>query len=223
MATSSSEPSTRYREDELLPLSGLRHLAVCERQFALVHIEQSWADNFFTAEGALLHRSVDQPRFETRRGRRLVHALPLHSRCLGVSGRADLVEFPTEQGGDPPVPVEFKRGHPKDDDVDEVQVCAQAMCLEEMLGVVVPQGLIFYHQVRHRSPVPLSAALRSRVEALALQMHNLFRLGRTPVVNRMPKCSTCSLFDLCQPEWTSPKRKIWDNWRHMARNLLISE
>lgn len=113
MDTSSSDvpsPSNWYSEDALLPISGLRHVAVCERQFALVHIEQSWADNFYTADGSVLHRNVDTPHYETRRGRRLVHALPLVCRRLGLNGRADLVEFPVAPDGDPPVPVEFKRG-----------------------------------------------------------------------------------------------------------------
>jgi len=196
MATSSCDRS--YAEDEFLALSGLRHMAVCERQFALVHIEQSWADNQFTAEGSVLHEAVDTPHYETRRGRRLVHALPLVSRKLGITGKADLVEFPVEGNREPPVPVEFKRGHPKPDDVDEIQVCAQAMCLEEMLGVSVGSGFLYYHQERHRHSVVLTRELRDRVEGLAHRMHELYRAGITPVMGRMPKCRVCSLEQLWQ-------------------------
>jgi CRISPR-associated exonuclease Cas4 len=211
MATISSNPL--YGEDELLPLSGLRHMAVCERQFALVHIEQSWADNLYTAEGSLLHKNVDTPHYETRRGRRLVHALPLTSRRLGLAGKADLVEFPTGPGGEPPIPIEYKRGHPKPDDVDEVQVCAQALCLEEMLGCSISRAFLYYHQVRHRCEVPLSDKLRIRVETLASRMHELFLSGKTPKMDRMPKCRSCSLDELCKPQWTGAGSRAWERWK----------
>lgn len=210
MAISSSE--TLYAEADLLPLSGLRHIAVCERQFALVHIEQSWADNYFTAEGAILHANVDRPHYETRRGRRLVYALPLVSRRLGITGKADLVEFPAGDNAEPPVPIEFKRGHPKPNDVDEVQVCAQALCLEEMLNVSVPFGFLYYHQERHRHEVRLDVELRAHVQSLAVRMHALFGSRQTPVVDRMPKCRVCSLEALCQPHWSERGGIAWTRW-----------
>ncbi len=215
MATSSSDDW--FPEDALLPLSGLRHMAVCERQFALVHIEQSWADNFYTADGSILHRNVDKPHYETRRGRRLVHALPLVCRRLGIAGKADLIEFPVEGEEEPPVPVEFKRGKPKPDDVDEVQVCAQALCLEEMLGVSISHGYLYYHQERHRHEVLFTEAGRRRVELLAARMHELFRSGRTPVVDRMPKCKVCSLEELCRPQWSGRKSTAWERWQKLAK------
>lgn len=217
MAISSS--NFGFAEEALLPLSGLRHMAVCERQFALVHIEQSWADNLYTAEGSILHENVDRPHYETRRGRRLVHALPLVSFRLGITGKADLIEFPLDGDNGPPIPVEFKRGKPKKDDVDEVQVCAQALCLEEMLGVEIPFGYLYYHQERHRHEVLFTDSIRCRVELLAARMHELFHSGHTPVVDRMPKCKVCSLVQICCPQWTGRTSTAWERWRHLANKV----
>lgn len=215
MATSSSD--AWYPEDALLPLSGLRHLAVCERQFALVHIEQSWSDNFYTADGSVLHRNVDKPHYETRKGRRLVHALPLVCRRLGLAGRADLVEFPADGDKEAPAPVEYKRGRAKSDDVDLVQVCAQALCLEEMLGVSIARGFLYYHQERHRQEVRLTVCLRRRVETLAMRMRELVLCGKTPVIDRMPKCRVCSLEELCQPQWSGRKNTAWSRWERLLK------
>ena len=207
-----------HTEAELLPLSGLQHLAFCERQWGLIHIEQSWAENHLTAEGQLVHAVVDEIRYETREGKRLVRALPLRSLRLGLSGRADLVEFAAnKQGNDrEAVPIEYKRGRPKHSDIDEVQVCAQALCLEEMLGIAVPNGLIYYHQTRHRIPVLFTQELRGRVEHLARRMHDLFRSGRTPRAERMAKCKSCSLEELCQPQWLGRKTDPWRRWMELA-------
>ncbi|MCC7342896.1 MAG: CRISPR-associated protein Cas4 [Bryobacterales bacterium] len=215
--SSNMEQSGWYPEDALLPISGLRHMAVCERQFALVHIEQVWADNIYTAEGSVLHRNVDAPHYETRRGRRLVHALPLACRRLGLSGRADLVEFPAKMDGGSPIPIEFKRGHPKPDDVDEVQVCAQALCLEEMLGIPISHGYLYYHQERRRHEVEIGEGLRSRAETLAKRMHALFDAGKTPVVDRMPKCRVCSLEPVCKPEWSGRGVSTWERWHKLLK------
>ena len=214
MATLSSD--RWYREEELLPISGLRHMAVCLRQFALVHIEQSWVENFYTAEGRILHKNADRPHYETRHGRKLVYALPMLSYRLGLTGKADVVEFPAEGLSEPVAPVEFKRGHPKADDVDEVQVCAQAMCLEEMMGVHIPRGFLYYHQERHRVEVEFSSDLRDRVEALSAAMHKLYQSGETPVVARMPKCRVCSLDGICQPQWSGTQDNVWEKWKSLA-------
>ena len=207
-----------YTEAELLPLSGLQHLAFCERQWALIHIEQSWAENRLTAEGQLIHEHVDEVRYETRDGKKLVRALPLRSLRLGLSGRADLVEFGSrdiERGA--AVPIEYKRGRPKHNDIDEVQVCAQALCLEEMLRIAIPEALIYYHQTRHRVPVPLTSSLRGRVETLSQRMHDLFRDRQTPRAERMPKCRSCSLVELCQPQWLGSRSDPWLRWRKLAK------
>ncbi len=212
-----SAPSleARFCEDELLPLSALQHLVFCERQCALIHIERVWADNAFTVEGSALHESVDRAPPETRRSLRIVRDLPLRSTRLGLVGRTDVVEFHRlEPGSDPalgtrlpghgglwtPFPVEYKRGRPKRHRADEVQLCAQAMCLEEALGMAVPEGALFYGKTRRRKDVRFDEALRLETEAAASRLHDLLRSRVTPpAVYEKRKCLSCSLFDLCRP------------------------
>jgi CRISPR-associated exonuclease Cas4 len=207
-----------YAEADLLPLSGLQHLAFCERQWGLIHIEQSWEENLLTAEGRVLHDKVDEPHYETREGMRMVRALPLRCLRLGLSGRADLVEFPAVgSAGGPPVPVEFKRGRPKRVDADDVQLCAQALCLEEMMGGSIAVGFLYYHQTRHRHEVRLDRALRTRVERLADRMHELHARRLTPRAERAPKCTQCSLVDICQPDWLGAKKDPWRRWQALMK------
>jgi CRISPR-associated exonuclease Cas4 len=163
-----------YSEDDLLPLSGLQHLAFCERQWALIHLEQQWEENRWTAEGSLMHIKADSGPNESRSGIRIVRALPLRCFRLGLSGKADVVEFPLE-GTDPPFPIEYKRGSPKKDNWDEIQLCAQALCLEEMLDVPVPAGALFYGETRRRSEIEFGAVLRQNTEELARRMHRKTR------------------------------------------------
>jgi len=184
-----------FAEDELLPLSGLQHLVFCERQWALIHIEQQWAENRLTAEGRLLHEAAHTVGSETRPGVTVCRGLSLRSLRLGLSGQADVVEF---RGGQP-FPVEYKRGKPKEDASDRIQLCAQALCLEEMLGCDLPAGALFYGTTRRRLDVPFSADLRQQVECLALRMHELYRQGLTPHAEEMPKCRNCSLVEVCLP------------------------
>jgi len=192
-------PATNmYTEDELLPLSGLQHLVFCERQWGLIHIEQQWEENRLTAEGRILHERVDSGVPETRSGVRITRGLALRSLRLGLSGRADVVEFPLD--GSPPVPVEYKRGKPKGDDCDEVQLCAQALCLEEQLGVGVPQGALYYGEKGRRTVVELGPELRGRVEELCARMHELYRGGVTPGATFEKKCKSCSLYSICEPK-----------------------
>jgi len=186
-----------YPESDLLPLSGLQHLVFCERQWALIHIEQQWEENRLTAEGRLLHAKADEGPAETRAGVRIVRALPIHSRRLGLVGLADVVEFPLN--GAPPVPVEYKRGRAKRDGSDEVQLCAQALCLEEMLGIDVPEGCLFYAAPRRRLIVPIDAELRERTEHLAGRMHALYSQRATPAPRLDKRCRACSLLQVCQP------------------------
>jgi CRISPR-associated exonuclease Cas4 len=185
-------------EDELLPLSGLQHLAFCERQWALIHIEQQWTENRLTAEGRLLHTKSDEGPDELRKGVRLVRGLALHSFRLGLSGKADVVEFPLD--GSAPIPVEYKRGRPKLDDWDKVQVCAQALCLEEMCSCRVSVGAIFYWETRRRLEVPLDSCLRTKTERLAARMQELYRQRVSPPPEFKAHCRKCSLFELCQPD-----------------------
>ncbi|HRT04752.1 MAG TPA: CRISPR-associated protein Cas4 [Kiritimatiellia bacterium] len=185
-----------YSEDDLLPLSALQHLLYCERQCALIHIEQVWSENRFTAEGRLAHDHVHSTGHETRGDMHIARDLSLRSLRLGLIGKADVVEF----HGATPYPVEHKRGHSKSNRCDEVQVCAQALCLEEMLGKPVPEGALFYGEPRRRTLVTFDPALRAETEAAAARLHRLLESGRTPpAVYDKAKCERCSLLDLCKP------------------------
>ena len=207
-----------YAEDDLLPLSALQHLLFCERQCALIHVEQLWADNPLTVEGTHLHRRVDEAPGETRGGVRIARGVALRSFRLGLSGRADVVEFHRAAGPGPeqPVPVEYKRGRPKKDRSDEVQLCAQALCLEEMLGVPVPAGALFYGQTRRRTEVVFGPELRARTETAARRLHELVAGGITPRAVREPKCAGCSMLELCLPDPPGPARSAA---RYLARTL----
>lgn len=187
-------------DDDLIPLSALQHWLVCPRQCALIHLEQAWLDNELTAEGNVLHQSVDQAGGESRHAARRVTGLPLRSVRLGLSGRADVVEFrPAPDGGEVPYPIEHKRGREKRDDRDKVQLCAQALCLEEALGVPVPEGALFYAETRKRQVVAFDAALRRTVEDAAAAIRAMLASGRTPPPVLNPSCKRCSLADLCLP------------------------
>jgi CRISPR-associated exonuclease Cas4 len=193
-------------DDELIPLSALQHWLVCPRQCALIHLEQVWLDNQATAEGNLLHARVDQGGAETRRGRRQAWALPLRSTRLGLVGKADLVEFTAGPDGiDIPFPIEHKRGREKVDDRDKVQLCAQALCLEEMLGVAVPEGALFYYTSRKRVAVAFDSGLRRRTEAAALAVAAMLASRQTPRPIACPACKGCSLAELCLPEALSSR------------------
>lgn len=197
-----------YCDDELLPLSALQHLLFCERQCALIHIEGLWAENRLTVEGRHLHKNAHEGPSETRAGVRIARGLALRSLRLGLSGKADVVEFhPPDAPGSParPFPIEYKRGKPKRDASDKVQLCAQALCLEEMLGVAIPGGALFYGRTRRRLDVALDAELRTLTEEAAARFHALIAAGRTPRAAREPKCENCSLVDLCLPEALRPR------------------
>ncbi len=193
--------------DDLLPLSGLQHLIFCERQFALIHVERLWAENDLTISGRQFHERADLAGQSLASGVRVARALPLRSDRLQLSGKADVVEFHRESAPDGgqlwrPFPVEYKRGRPKSGGADEVQLCAQAICLEEMLGLNVPRGSLFYGKTRRRKAVEFTATLRSRVEEAARRCHELFDLRETPRVARHKGCDRCSLLDLCLPTVT---------------------
>ena len=190
------------RDDDLIPLSALQHYLFCPRQCALIHVEQAWAENRFTAEGRVLHEATAEPGREKRRGVRVVTAMPVVSRLLGVSGVADLVEMHRgEYGGWRPFPVEYKRGKPKGHRADEVQLCAQAMGLEEMFGVTLDAGALFYGETRRRLDVALDEALRALTAQVAKDARSMLNAGATPApVFQKRKCSSCSLVELCRPQ-----------------------
>jgi len=187
--------------EDPIPISALQHAVYCLRQAALIHIERLWAENRFTAEGRVLHDTTDDPSARQRKDVRRVTALPLACRRLNLVGVADLVEFKRGEAGETAFPVEFKRGKAKLHRADEVQLCAQALCLEEMTGRPVPEGALFYAKTRRRIVVPFDADLRRMTEETAAVLRELFATGRTPpAVYRADRCVACSLFELCRPK-----------------------
>ena len=213
-----------YGDDELLMLSGLQHFAFCRRQWALIHVEQQWQENLRTVEGQLLHQRAHDITLREHRGNvLLLRSMAVVSRELGLSGQCDVVEFHQDPTGVPlqgekglwiPYPVEYKRGKPKSNQADEIQLCAQAICLEEMLCCSIPEGALFYGEPRRRSPVVLSSKLRERVKTYADEMHQLFRRGYTPKATRTKSCNACSLKDLCLPQLA--RRKSVSQYLHEA-------
>lgn len=208
-----------FAEADLQPLSGLSHLLFCERRWALIHLERLWEENQFTAEGKIMHQKVDEGPSGLREGVRIARALPLRSLRLGLTGRADVVEFPPPP--EPPFPVEYKRGKPKPDESDEVQLCAQALCLEEMLDVEVPRGALFYGLPRRRTIVEFTPHLRSVVEQAAARIHGLVRSGATPPGRFEKKCRGCSLADVCLPEAIRSGRSAAE-WLEMSRRAAAA-
>jgi CRISPR-associated exonuclease Cas4 len=215
-------------EDDLLQISGLQHASFCERRWGLVHLENIWAENVFTVEGKILHERADTPETEVRGNLRIARGLRLRSLRLGLTGKADVVEFhrlleadekPAEPDGKPsgvrlegvpglwrPVPVEYKRGYAKADFSDEAQLCAQALCLEEMLNVTIPSGALFYGKPRRRYEIRLDDAPRRKTETLAARLHELYRAGSTARARYEKKCDHCSLSDFCLPKTAASGR-----------------
>ncbi len=195
--------------DDLVPLSALQHYLYCPRQCALIHVERLWAENRQTAEGRLLHDRADTPQIERRHGVRTITAMPLSSAELGIAGVADVVEFRAEEGGEHPVPVEYKRGRPKAHRADEVQLCAQALCLEAMFGCRVEEGALFYGQTRRRQTVVFDDELRQLTLETIQATREMIRAGQTPTASYLAKrCDACSLIELCQPKLLGKRRDV---------------
>jgi len=186
-----------YLESDLLPLSALQHLVFCERQCALIHVEQQWEENRFTAEGRVMHERAHEAERERAGDVLTVRGLRLRSLTLGLSGVADVVEF--NERASTVRPVEYKRGKPKSDGCDEAQLCGQAMCLEEMLSVSIAEGDLYYGSQRKRHAVAFTQELRAETRRLALQLHELIDAGITPLAQYDKKCERCSLMDTCMP------------------------
>lgn len=201
-----------WQEEDYLQLSGLQHYVFCPRQWALIHVEDQWAENYRTVDGEVMHERVHDSAFRESRGDLLiVRGLAVQSRELGVSGQCDAVEFHRDPKGVPlqgreglwqPYPVEYKRGKPKEHQADEVQLCAQALCLEEMLCCRVPEGALYYGELRHRTAVPFTAGLRQQVQDSLIEMHRLYQRRYTPKVKASKACNACSLKELCLPKLT---------------------
>lgn len=195
--------------DDLLMISALQHYAFCPRQCALIHIEQIWQESGRTAEGRIMHERVHDESRESRGDVRIDYGVSLRSLRLGLIGKADVVEFHRRPDGSwLPFPVEYKRGKPKADDCDKVQLCAQAICLEEMLSVAIPEGALFYGQTRHRLDVVFDEVLRRETEETARLTHALIASGRTPPPVYEKRCESCSLMADCLPKTIQKRRSV---------------
>jgi len=198
-----------YSESDLLPISALQHIIFCERQCALIHIERQWAENRLTAEGHFLHVRTDKEEVESRGNLRISRGLYIHNLAIGLYGKADVVEFhrsnegvklPDVEGLWKPFPVEYKRGKPKTDHCDEIQLCAQALCLEEMLSVNISEGALYYGTPRRRNIVLFDSTLREQTVMAAEKLHVLIKNGKTPLAVYQKKCNNCSLIEMCMPK-----------------------
>jgi CRISPR-associated exonuclease Cas4 len=186
---------------DLLPISALQHLKFCPRQCAFIHLERLWVENRLTAEGRVMHDAAHEAGAESRGDLRIARALPLRSHALGLQGVADIVEFHREPDGRwRPFPVEYKRGKPKPDSSDAVQLCAQALCLEEMLKTAVPEGALFYGRTHRRLAVSLDEALRGETRRLSAELHAFIAAGRTPPPVYAERCHQCSFYEICKPQ-----------------------
>lgn len=204
----------KYSEEDYLPLSGIQHFAFCRRQWALIHIENQWAENERTVDGIIMHEKAHSGDVESRGDAVIMRALRVFSATLGVSGECDVVEFNRNADGISlnghdglwqPYPVEYKRGKPKEHNADEMQLCAQAMCLEEMLCCTIPCGALFYGEPRRRTEVEFTPELRRAVEDSLNEMHDYYKRGYTPKAKPRKGCSACSLKEICLPKMVQRK------------------
>lgn len=202
-----------YSEDDMLMLSGIQHFRFCPRQWALIHLEQQWNDNRLTIEGQILHKHVDDPFYRRKCGDRItLRTVNIASRELGLYGIADVVEllpssslentisYSKYPGQWKPVVVEYKRGKPKKNEVDEVQLAAQTMCLEEIYAIHIPHGVLFYGEIRRRVDVNITDELRNIVRQCAKNMHEIFSTAVTPKAEYSKRCDNCSLKNICMPK-----------------------
>lgn len=198
-----------YEEEDFLLLSGIQHFAFCKRQWALIHIEQQWQENLRTVEGEILHENAHDNTLAEKRGDLIIsRGMRVFSYSLGITGTCDIVEFHKDpegvnifgrDGTYKPVPVEYKRGKPKENDSDVLQLCAQVMCLEEMLLCKIPEAFLFYGEIKHRLKIILDEGLRERVKTMTKEMHDLYEKRYTPKVKPSKSCKACSLTEICIP------------------------
>lgn len=199
-----------YTEDDYLMISGIQHFKFCRRQWALIHIEQQWAENVHTVIGELMHKKVHDPYLtEKRKGVIIARALPINSRSMGVSGECDVVEFCQcddgiklhgHRGLYSVYPIEYKKGKPKLTEEDKLQLAAQALCLEEMFSTRVPEGAIFYGETRRREVIEVTEDLRKEVRSMFQEMHQYYDRKYTPKVKYSKSCNACSLKEICLPK-----------------------
>ncbi len=209
--------SEKYQEEDYLMISGIQHFVFCRRQWALIHVEWQWQENLRTVEGKIIHERCHDEKFTEKRNDLLIcRGMRVFSSRMGVSGQCDVVEFVKGDEGAvllgreglwQPCPVEYKRGKPKQDNSDVLQLCAQAMCLEEMLCCDIPEAHLFYDEIHRRERIILTNELRQKVEDVFEEMHDYYIRGYTPKVKSGKKCNSCSLKDLCLPK-LSKKRSV---------------
>lgn len=202
-----------YKEDEMLMLSGIQHFMFCKRQWGLIHMEQQWTENRLTTEGTILHENVDNPFYRQKNGENItLRSVAIASKTLGLYGFSDAVELveaessenaithPKYPGFWIPFPIEYKHGSRKSNEMDELQLTAQVMCLEEMYNIKLSKAALFYWEKKHRDVVPITDSLRSLTKKTAEEMHTIFSSGITPKADKKPQCRSCSLLDLCLPQ-----------------------
>ena len=199
-----------YNEDDFLMLSGLQHFKFCRRQWALIHIEQQWEENYRTVDGSLMHEAVhDKGFFESRGDRLITRGMAVFSPTLGVSGECDVLEFIRQgdgialagkEGTWMPFPVEYKRGSFNSETGDTLQLCGQAMCIEEMLCCKIPEGALYFGETKRRVAVEFTPELREKVTVALAEMHELYKRGHTPIVKQRKSCKACSLIEICLPK-----------------------
>jgi CRISPR-associated exonuclease Cas4 len=202
-----------YSDDDMLMLSGIQHFRFCPRQWALIHIEQQWDDNHLTVEGKIMHKRADDPFYRQKCGDYIsLRSVSIASHELGFYGITDVVELhpaeddknvithPHYPGLWTPYPVEYKHGRPKRNEVDEIQLATQAMCLEELYGIRIGYGALFYGETQHRIEISITEELRDIVRSCAKQMHDIFRIGKIPEITAGKYCGKCSLKNICMPE-----------------------
>lgn len=216
-----------YTEEEMLMLSGIQHFVFCPRQWALIHLEQAWADNRLTAEGSLLHSRVDNPELRQMNNNRLtIRSVHIASQELGLYGITDAIELIPSQSSEDAIrhpkhsgwwqlyPIEYKRGHAKSSDCDIMQLVAQVMCLEEMHGINIPEAALFYWETRHREIIAINKELKNKARWIANEMHRVYQEKVIPKAVMRSNCSNCSLYDICMPRvnsCASVKKYLKDN------------
>lgn len=206
----------QYREEDYLSLSGIQHFMFCRRQWALIHIEQQWEENLRTVEGHIMHKSAhDSLKTETRGDIIITRGMTVFSKELGVYGVCDVVEFHRcsdgvilfgREGRYLPCPIEYKKGRPKESDMDYLQLAAQVLCLEEMLCCTIKSAYLFYGETRHRVEVPMMCEIRDKVRSVFSEMHQYYDRRYTPKVKPTKQCKACSLKDICLPVLCKNKR-----------------
>lgn len=209
-----------YEESEYLLLSGLQHLRFCPRQCALIHIEQQWVENFFTAAGRSQHEKVHSGIGESRKVLRTERNLSIASSLLGLTGQTDAVEFYTDGRI---IPVEYKHGEPKEDTSDEVQLCAQVICLEEMLNCKISEAALYYFKIRKRVSIVVTDELRKETIELAESFHKLFNSGITPAAEYTRKCESCSFIDICFPDTVGRNKSVNTYLKRRIQSTVIPD